>query len=166
MLEIPDFDSLPEVPGQPQGNAWGLWGVEDQLGSELERPIHLYRTFEYLTLYLALNKITPVSKLAAAQEVTAGISVSLDLPLNAFDYVIANRIQFKQVLIDFKKLNGSIGHDDELHFNTQSSSQWDGLSHCAIQAEELYYNGLKHDDVSGKRDGRNGIHSRLTAPFT
>lgn len=86
--------------------------------------------------------------------------MSLDLPLDAFDYVIANRIQFKQVIIDFKKMNGSIGHDDELHFNTQSSSQWDGLSHCAVQEQELYYNGLRHEDVMKRRDGRNGTHSK------
>ena len=30
----PDFDSLPKVKGQPHGNAWGLWGDEDELGSK------------------------------------------------------------------------------------------------------------------------------------
>lgn len=33
MANVPDFHDLPEVPGQPQGNAWGLWGPDDQLGS-------------------------------------------------------------------------------------------------------------------------------------
>lgn len=89
----------------------------------------------------------------------SGKSVSLDLPLNAFTHIIANRMQFKQNIIDFKKLNVSIGHDDELSFNTQGSSQWDGLTHCAIQAKGLYYNGLKHEDVQGARKGTNGIDS-------
>lgn len=31
-----DFDSLPKVEGQPHGNAWGLWGENDELGSESE----------------------------------------------------------------------------------------------------------------------------------
>ena len=112
-----------------------------------------------MTNRTALNKITPAARAAAAKEVKAGINVSLDLPLNAFDHVIANRKLFEQNILDFKKMNGSIGHDDELHFNTQSSSQWDGLTHCAIQEQELYYNGLKHEDVTKKRSGRNGIHS-------
>lgn len=30
---LPDFDSLPKVEGQPQGNAWAYWGKDDQLGS-------------------------------------------------------------------------------------------------------------------------------------
>ena len=34
MKDIPDFDSLPKVEGQPQGCSWGLWGKGDQLGSE------------------------------------------------------------------------------------------------------------------------------------
>ncbi|KIW93278.1 uncharacterized protein Z519_05883 [Cladophialophora bantiana CBS 173.52] len=140
---IPHFDDLPRVPGQPQGNSWGLWGQEDQLGT--------------------LNKITPESRKRAAQEVKAGISVSLDLPLDAFDYVIANRRLFKQTVIDFKKMNMGVGHDDELQFNTQSSSQWDGLTHCGLQEQEVYYNGLKHEDIMKNRDGRNGIHKWVEA---
>jgi hypothetical protein len=34
MPAYPDFDSLPKVEGQPQGNAWGLWGENEELGSE------------------------------------------------------------------------------------------------------------------------------------
>jgi hypothetical protein len=85
--------------------------------------------------------------------------------LNAFTHVIANRIQFDQKILDFKKMNGSIGHDDELHFNTQSSSQWDGLTHCGVQKKELYYNGLKHADITGLRKGRNGIDSENGPPL-
>jgi hypothetical protein len=33
MANLPSFDELPAVPGQPQGNAWGLWGRDDELGS-------------------------------------------------------------------------------------------------------------------------------------
>ncbi|KIW29550.1 uncharacterized protein PV07_05362 [Cladophialophora immunda] len=143
MATIPSFDELPPVPGQPQGNAWGLWGEDDQLG--------------------ALNKISPAARIAAAREVRVGKSVSLDLPLNAFTHVIANRIQFEHKVIDFKKTNGAIGHDEELRFNTQSSSQWDGLSHCAIQESELYYNGLRHADIEGTRKGTNGTDKWVEA---
>jgi hypothetical protein len=107
-----------------------------------------------------LNKITPDARISAATEVKAGKSVSLDLPLNAFTHVLANRIRFQQKMIDFKKMGAFIGHDDELHFNTQSSSQWDGLTHCAVQETELYYNGLRHDEVQGAKKGQNGTHSK------
>jgi hypothetical protein len=33
METYPDFDFLPRVEGQPQGNAWNLWGRKDELGS-------------------------------------------------------------------------------------------------------------------------------------
>lgn len=32
-INLPDFDALPKHADLPQGNAWGLWGPDDQLGS-------------------------------------------------------------------------------------------------------------------------------------
>lgn len=31
---LPDFDDLPKVDDMPQGCAWGVFGENDQLGSE------------------------------------------------------------------------------------------------------------------------------------
>ncbi|PGH21402.1 hypothetical protein AJ80_03319 [Polytolypa hystricis UAMH7299] len=144
MAGLIDFDSLPKVEGQPQGNAWGLWGHDDQIGT--------------------LNKISPEAKVAAAQEVKVGKSVSLDLPLDHFGYMVGKRLLFKQNILDFGKVNGfMIGYDDELHFNTQSSSQWDGLRHYALQESGLYYNGLKHEDILEKKDGKLGTHHWVEA---
>jgi hypothetical protein len=33
MAVIPDFDGLPPVKGRQQGNTWGFWGDDDEIGS-------------------------------------------------------------------------------------------------------------------------------------
>ncbi|OAL37170.1 hypothetical protein AYO20_03648 [Fonsecaea nubica] len=132
MQSIPDFDSLPPVPGQPQGNAWGLWGEDDQLGKTI---------------------------LAAKQEIQLGKSVSLDLALDHFP-PLAGRQQPEHEVISLKQGGryDKYGFDDALRFNTQASSQWDGLRHIALQESALYYNGVSHDDIAAGRHDRNGIH--------
>ena len=51
---------------------------------------------------------------------------------------------------------GLIAHDDMIHINTQTGSQWDGLKHFGHAATEKYYNGLAHDDVASSTEL--GIH--------
>lgn len=54
----PIFDELPADKAGPRGNAWGLWGANDQLGT--------------------LNHLTPECVHAAAQEeIRTGDRVSL-----------------------------------------------------------------------------------------
>lgn len=48
----------------------------------------------------------------------------------------------KQVTLQESKLSSGIGWDDELHFNTQLSSQWDSLVHWQHQPSGLAYNGI------------------------
>ena len=43
-----------------------------------------------------------------------------------------------------------IVNDDEWSFNSQVSSQWDGLRHFAYQKEEKFYNGVTLEDIHGK----------------
>ncbi|KAK6381525.1 hypothetical protein LTS17_004583 [Exophiala oligosperma] len=139
-----DFDSLPKVEGQPHGNAWGLWGENDELGT--------------------LNYLTPEVVKRAVQEVKTGVSIQLDLRLDHFEERLVGREPFEHQIIDFKeRLKGTpdevFGHDDVVTLNTQSSSQWDGLRHIAVQNCGLYYNGMKHRDIDEKlEDGRLGIH--------
>lgn len=76
------------------------------------------------------------------------------------------RQNFQQDIVDFSRLfkgtpGEKYGHDDVLHFNTQASSQWDGLRHVGLQIQGgLYYNGMKHEDIDSKKTLRNGIHSK------
>jgi kynurenine formamidase len=80
--------------------------------------------------------------------------------LDHFKERIGGRRSLDHKIIDYKAIAGMYVYDDELHFNTQSSSQWDGMTHCATQKDGYYYNGLKFEDVVNKRDGRNGTHSK------
>ncbi|OQV09726.1 hypothetical protein CLAIMM_13816 [Cladophialophora immunda] len=143
MPTYPSFDSVPKTAGQPQGNAWALWGENDELGT--------------------LNYLTPEVILQATKEIKAGVTIQLDLPLNHFDHLGAGRQGFSHQIIDFKeRLKGTdleiVAHDDVLTMNTQSSSQWDGLRHIGLQESGIYYGGVKHRDIDEKReDGRLGI---------
>jgi hypothetical protein len=61
-------------------------------------------------------------------------------------------------------------NDDVWTFNSQVSSQWDGLRHFAYQKEQKFYGGITMDDIHGVGGGLNsrgertkvlGIHSEL-----
>lgn len=65
---LPDFDSLPEVKGMPQGCAWGVFdqqGRKDNLG--------------------CLNLLTPAVVKEAYKEAREGVSVSLNWPIGAIN---------------------------------------------------------------------------------
>lgn len=113
---------------------------------------------------LALNILNDQIVLRAAAEIKRGKSVSLDFPLDFFGELIGNRRKFDQTLVDYQSLAGMYVFDDELHFNTQSSSQWDGMTHCAIQKDGSFYNGLTYADVLRNGPGRNGTHSQYRGP--
>jgi hypothetical protein len=110
----------------PQGCAWGLFdkdGKKDNLG--------------------CLNKITPAIVAAAATEVRDGISVSLNWPLDALKVPgLRKGLVHKHENVG-DKFPGMNALDEELEFNTQSSSQWDGLIHWPHQPSGLSYNGFK-----------------------
>ncbi|KAI9873333.1 MAG: hypothetical protein M1830_000536 [Pleopsidium flavum] len=128
--DIPDFKDLPSVQGMPQGCAWGIWdknGERDHVGS--------------------LNLLTPEIVLEAKREIQTGVSVSLNWPLHNVEEPGFMRRKAGHKLVDLKP--HFVAHDDELHINTQSGSQWDGLRHWAHQDTGLYYNGLKHTEISG-----------------
>ncbi|KAK6219950.1 hypothetical protein QIS74_05452 [Colletotrichum tabaci] len=57
-------------------------------------------------------------------------------------------------------------NDDVWIFNSQSSSQWDGLRHFGYQKEERFYNGVSMDEVhavdeAGRRSTVNSIQDQL-----
>lgn len=60
-------------------------------------------------------------------------------------------------------------HDDIWTFNSQVSSQWDGLRHFAYQKEAKFYNGVTVEQISGKdskghKSTVNGIHGKPPSP--
>ncbi|CAK7203905.1 hypothetical protein SEUCBS139899_006655 [Sporothrix eucalyptigena] len=125
-LNIPDFDNLPPVESMPQGWAWGIF---DKGGQK--------------DVYGTLNFLTQDVVKAAAKEVHEGISVSLNWPLDAVIKPTIGRTPLDHKVLPFTLHDhGYIGLDDEIRFNTQSSSQWDSLCHYPHQATGTGYNGV------------------------
>ncbi|KAK7543158.1 hypothetical protein IWX49DRAFT_505921 [Phyllosticta citricarpa] len=133
---LPKFSDLPLREGDPHHSAWGLYGKDDELGF--------------------LNRLTDDVVLAASKEIKSGVRISLNWPLDAQgDTPFFGRAVFHQHL--FPKPPRLV-HDDVWTFNSQCSSQWDGLRHYAYQAEKLFYNGVTMDEISGEEASKvNGI---------
>jgi hypothetical protein len=74
--------------------------------------------------------------------------ISLNWPMNAQSGTpFYNRRVFHQKLWNKAP---RVVNDDEWTFNTQSSSQWDGLRHYGYQKEKRFYNGITLDDFFGE----------------
>ncbi|EFQ29806.1 uncharacterized protein GLRG_04950 [Colletotrichum graminicola M1.001] len=142
---IPPFEALPLGSGNPRFSAWGLYGDKDELGT--------------------LNRLTDERVAAAARtEIKTGARVSLNWPLTAQPAPFFARRAFHHDLIHKRP---RCVNDDVWTFNSQSSSQWDGLRHFGYQKEEKFYNGVSMDDIHAVDDeGRpstvNGIQAWQT----
>lgn len=125
----PPFSSLPLDKSGPPGNAWGLYGANDELG--------------------ALNMLTPSTVKAAAQEIQTGERVSLDWYLNLPTFPSFGRPPFGWKIENRAHPDGTkrTVNDDFLNINTQSSSQWDGFRHYGYQKRKVYYGGRTQGDV-------------------
>jgi len=123
-LPRPSFAQLPVDPKGPLGNAWGLWGPNDQLGM--------------------LNLLTADNVAAAAKEIKTGVRFSLDWPLTKPSFPSFGRNPCEHKLVN---RGGRCVNDDVLNFNTQCSSQWDGFRHYGFQKERRYYNGATQQDL-------------------
>ncbi|KAJ4121820.1 hypothetical protein NW765_004645 [Fusarium oxysporum] len=124
MSSKPSFKSLPLRKDGPPGNAWGLFGDNDECGM--------------------LNLLTPEIIVKAASEIRDGVRVSTDWPLNRMSRPCFGRAPFKHEITT--KTPRAV-NDDTLTFNTQSSSQWDGFRHYAYQKEKLWFNGKSLDEL-------------------
>lgn len=127
----PPFTDLPLDKEGPPGNAWGLYGFDDELG--------------------ALNLLTPSTTLSAAQEIRTGDRVSLDWTLNLPSHPSFGRPPFNWRMENRTHPDGTprTVNDDHLDVNTQSSSQWDGFRHYGYQRAKRYYGGRTQEDVEG-----------------
>ncbi|KAF2640135.1 hypothetical protein P280DRAFT_518559 [Massarina eburnea CBS 473.64] len=127
----PPFSSLPLDKSGPAGNAWGLYGPNDELG--------------------ALNLLTPAIVKSAASEIQTGERVSLDWYLNLPSYPSFGRQAFDWKMQNRTHPDGRrrTVNDDIVHLNTQGSSQWDGFRHYGYQSAKKYYGGRSQQDVEG-----------------
>lgn len=155
---IPDFDDLPLREGDPHHSAWGLYGERDELGT--------------------LNRLTDERVAAAARrEIRTGRRVSLNWPLDAQSHsqpgdgggggrAYFQRARFHQDM--FPKAPALV-NDDVWTFNSQVSTQWDGLRHFGYQKEKVFYNGVTMKEIhgfgqegegTGKKSTVNGIQGK------
>lgn len=73
--------------------------------------------------------------------------ISLNWPLNAqTDGAFFGRQVFHHDL--YAKPPRTV-NDDVWAFNSQGSSQWDGLRHFGYQQEKVFYNGVTMEDIHG-----------------
>ncbi|KAK9452013.1 uncharacterized protein V1518DRAFT_410140 [Limtongia smithiae] len=120
----PPFESLPLKRDGPPGNAWGLYGENNQLGM--------------------LIRLTPENTIEAAKSITHGIRISLDLAMDQPKFPYFQRAIFHQ---EINSKAPRTVNDDILTFNTQSSTQWDGFRHYGYQEEKVFFNGVTQEQV-------------------
>lgn len=81
-------------------------------------------------------------KQSATEEIRTGKTVSLNWPLNFPDKPMFGRIPPEINFIQKQKEGRNYSRDDEIHINTQSGTQWDGLRHFPILEHEMFYNNI------------------------
>jgi hypothetical protein len=132
---LPDFDELPINSDYPPHSAWGLFGHDDQIGT--------------------LNLLTPERVASAARLVLTGEVFPLGWELEKPDPPLFNRVALRHTIHRRRK---NVFDDLYDNFNTQSSSQWDGMRH---HGHRLYgfYNGVDESQITGEPGSPNGIEN-------
>ncbi|KAM0747641.1 hypothetical protein T439DRAFT_292799 [Meredithblackwellia eburnea MCA 4105] len=143
------FESIPKIEGMPAGCAWKHYVTDKTKVDNLGR----------------LNLLTPeVVKRAASEEIRTGIRVQLDWSLDNVQFPGFRRKGLTQEIISkSNKETGWIGCDDEIHFNTQCGSQWDGFRHVGHRATGNYYGGVQHSEITEKKTLQDGIDAWCSA---
>ncbi|KAI5116416.1 hypothetical protein M0805_008491 [Coniferiporia weirii] len=125
-VKLPSFDELPCFH-EFTGCAWDLWGKGDQLGT--------------------VNLLTEGVVQEAAKEVKTGRTVCLNWPVN-----FPEKPMFTRQIPEIKLIKASPAatwHDDSIHMNTQSGSQWDGIRHCGVHKYGVFYGNTPATDFKG-----------------
>ncbi|KAI8149020.1 hypothetical protein BJV82DRAFT_505496 [Fennellomyces sp. T-0311] len=139
MTKIPSYDELPIDPKYPANVAWGVFGEEDNLGT--------------------LNFISQENVAKASQNVKKGAVFSLNWNLESPDPPLFNRTRINHHIRD--RANDAKKFDDVYdNFNTQTSSQWDGLRHVCHMKTGIFYNNVPGSHITPGPDAsdRLGIH--------
>ncbi|KAM0748442.1 hypothetical protein T439DRAFT_358336 [Meredithblackwellia eburnea MCA 4105] len=139
------FHEISKVEGRVAGSAWGHYAPQGK-----EEKDSLGR----------LNLLTPERvKAAALNEIKTGERVQLDWSLESPQFPMAGRNRSPRKHIDMTKVEGGwYGFDEEIHFNTQASSQWDGFRHFGHAESGLFYGGVTHAQLVDPAYTHLGIH--------
>jgi len=131
---LPSYDELPVRAGAPAGASWGVWD-DDRLG--------------------CLNLLTPERALAGIACARRGRVFPLDLDLAEPDPpLFGRRSPVHEVLP-----RTALSSDDQVLFNTQTSTQWDGFRHERSPVHGAY-GGLPEGEHSIDRWAQRGIVGR------
>lgn len=125
IMALPTFDELPKYKNFA-GCAWGVWGPDDQLGT--------------------VNLLTDEVVQQAAAEIKTGRSVSLNWPINFPEKPMFGRKGPEVCALANHGADLPL-RDDEIHVNTQSGTQWDGMRHFGVLEHKVYYQGVSASDV-------------------
>lgn len=125
IMALPTFDELPKYKNFA-GCAWGVWGPNDQLGT--------------------VNLLTDEVVQQAAAEIKTGRSVSLNWPINFPEKPMFGRKGPEVCALANHGADLPL-RDDEIHVNTQSGTQWDGMRHFGVLEHKVYYQGVSASDV-------------------
>lgn len=117
----PTFDELPFAEGTDMKHAWSAFGPGDVRGT--------------------LNFLTDERRLSALASPRTGQSIGLSLPLDQPDFAPFSRTRLTHELYPANGFSWCDRLDD---FDTQSSSQWDGLLHVS-HAVLGFYGGRRGD---------------------
>jgi kynurenine formamidase len=131
--KIPTFEELPIRKDLPADCSWGVFGDDDALG--------------------CLNFLTPEGVVEAAGLVRSGKVFRLDARMGFATPALFGRAGVEHTITALAPM----ANDDLLHFNTQESSQWDGLGHVGHVRHERFYSNVTLDEVRGG-NAKLGIH--------
>ncbi|ORY93843.1 hypothetical protein BCR43DRAFT_551550 [Syncephalastrum racemosum] len=140
MTGLPRYHDLPIDPKYPPKTAWGVWGEDDNLGT--------------------LNLLTEERVLKAAQTVKTGKVFPLNWDLEKPDPPFFRRSAIKHHIQDHPGSDARKFDDVYDNFNTQASSQWDGLRHVCHFRSGRFYNNVSSDHIlpGPNASDRLGIH--------
>ena len=129
-MKIPTFEELPIRKDLPADCSWGVFGDDDKLG--------------------CLNFLTAEGVVEAAGLVKSGKVFRLDARMGFANPPLFGRAVPEHTIVPL----GPMANDDIVRYNTQESSQWDGLSHVGHVRLERFYNGATASEV---QQGKLGI---------
>ncbi|KAI0261792.1 hypothetical protein BC834DRAFT_429828 [Gloeopeniophorella convolvens] len=132
---LPTFDELPRF-NEFAGCAWEVWGAGDQLGTVnlLTKAVVQRAAKEEIRCVAPRPLLTAPSTLWRR----TGKTVSLNWPIHFLEKPMFNR-RSPHVESFFKVFDV---RDEEIHINSQSGSQWDGLKHFPLVDYKVLYQGI------------------------
>ena len=163
--KLPSYHELPKQPGLPVGCIWGFWdraGQKDEFGSlTLLTPTVIIQAATRSAR--GHIRFSEVCNLWSNTAFGPADLLETSWPLNKPNIPVFQCQRFHHNIINNRTRGSPYSLDDEISFNTQSGSQWDGLRHVIQREAGLCYNGVSEDELT--TNGRLGIDSEWLQVF-